>query len=87
MNDPLTREQAREFRLPGWNLRCNLCGSYGGQWVTNGRPGWGDLALCESHRLEYYLEEERHRNEMSRLRKINFEQDIPKPYHGPQVWD
>lgn len=84
---PLTKEQAREKCLVGWNIRCNFCGSYGAEWVSNQRPGWGDLAMCPAHKKEIEDELHRHAVAMERLRNINFEQDIPEPYHGPQVWD
>ena len=85
----MTKEEARNKNLIGWNLKCNLCGEYPATWneSSNSRPGWGFLALCEKHMKEYDDEEDRHRKEMYRLRKINFEQDASGPYHGPQVWD
>ncbi len=74
----LTREQARELCVRGWNIRCNLCGSYGANWIHRtpcARPGWGSLSLCPEHEAEYIAEETRHAAEMRRLRTINYEQE------------
>lgn len=81
MSEPgiLTKDEARRLALNGWNLRCNLCGSYGARWLTGERPGWGSLALCEHHAHELHVEKQRHDKEMRRLRTINFEQDIQRP--------
>jgi len=67
-------EEARKKCLPGWNLRCNLCGEHPASWIPNARPGWGSLALCDKHREYYESELNRHRLELKRLRKINYEQ-------------
>jgi len=40
--------------LPGWNQRCNHCGSYGMSLYPGERPVWGSLALCESCAKEYF---------------------------------
>jgi hypothetical protein len=71
----LSKEQAREQALPGWNIRCNLCGSYGASWLMKARPGWGALALCPTHREEYLAELARHDKAIATLSVINFEQD------------
>ena len=65
---------AMEAALPGWNLRCNLCGEHPAEWLLGERPGWGALALCAEHLAELREEQRRHREAMSRLRTINFEQ-------------
>lgn len=72
---PLTREEAKERRIRGWNLRCNHCGSYGATWHPDMRPGWGALALCPGHSEELGREQARHATEMERLTQVNFEQD------------
>jgi hypothetical protein len=75
-----TLEEARdrpEGAMCGWNVRCNLCGSYGASWLDPwSRPGWGCLCLCEVHKAEWEAEMSRHSIEISRLRTINFEQDV-----------
>lgn len=73
----LTKEQAKEKGVLKWNIRCNLCGSYGADWLSSERPGWGSLALCPEHAVELQAEKNRHDAEMRRLRTINFEQEIP----------
>jgi hypothetical protein len=75
----LTMEQSRERGGPGWNLRCNRCGTYGAEWVPNERPGWGSLALCPAHCAELEAEHERHRLALLELRAVNFEQRRPEP--------
>jgi hypothetical protein len=72
----ISREEAKSKILMGWNIRCNLCGDYGADWVPNARPGWGSLALCPTHKKEYDAEIRRHGDELLRIGKINFEQDI-----------
>ena len=81
-----TREQAKKMELSGYNIRCNLCGNYGADWISEQRPNWGCLALCEVHKNELQNEIKRHNNEMSRLRTINFEQDIPKKIGLPDYY-
>ena len=66
--------EAREKYVLGWNIRCNLCGTYGAEWIRGERPGWGALALCPAHKAELLRERYRHGKEMKRLRTINFEQ-------------
>ena len=67
-------EEAKKACLPGWNLRCNLCGAHPAEWIRNERPGWGSLALCPKHAEKLRNEKYRHEKEMKRLRTINFEQ-------------
>lgn len=76
-----TKEEARKLHLPGWNIRCNLCGDYGADWIPNERPGWGSLCLCDRHKQELNDERRRHNAEMRRLRTINFEQDIERIHY------
>ena len=64
------------------NLRCNLCGSYGAEWLLGERPHWGALALCPKHKAELIAEKDRHEKEMKKLRTINFEQDGRYPIIG-----
>ena len=75
-----TLEEARdrpEGPMCGWNIRCNVCGSYGAQCLEHGtRPGWGCLCLCEIHKAEWDAEMSRHAEVMYHLRKVNFEQDV-----------
>lgn len=71
----MTRDQAKSKALRGWNLRCNLCGEYPAQWIHGARPGWGDLALCDTHKAAFDAEVARHESAMSELRTINYEQD------------
>lgn len=76
VNCNLSKEEAKAKGVLGWNIRCNLCGSYGAEWVRGERPGWGSLALCPKCKAELIAEKDRHAKEMSRLRTINFEQGI-----------
>lgn len=76
-HEVLTEDEARERNVSGWNIRCNLCGSYGAIWVPGQRSGWGSLCLCPTHRGELEAELHRHDAEMARLRTINFEQRVP----------
>jgi hypothetical protein len=71
----ISLKEAKSRCLPGWNIRCNLCGSYGAEWHLGERLGWGALALCPEHSKELCEEYRRHRYKLSRLRTINFEQD------------
>lgn len=80
-----TADQARDAGVCGWNLRCNLCGTYGATWIPNQRPGWGDLALCPTHENDLTAELRRHKDAMTELRHINYEQDLatrPGPEEG-----
>ncbi len=73
---PITCNEARRRCLPGWNIRCNHCGSYGADWTRDGaRPGWGELALCPRHMGEYAAMKERHREELECFRRVRFEQE------------
>lgn len=84
----MTREEARKKALPGWNIRCNLCGEYPAKWFCNQRPDWGSLALCDRHGEELRSELEWHEAEMRRLRTINYEQDMDDSQKvGPLEWD
>lgn len=77
-----TAEAAREAHAHGWNLRCNLCGTFGAGWVPGQRPGWGALAMCPTHRQDLDDELRRHEYAIGELRRINFEQ---KPTTRPAV--
>jgi len=71
-------------------IRCNLCGKSPAYWIPNERPRWGSLALCLEHRTELESARAWMRNELDRLRQINFEQmQIPpeKAFRGPDEWD
>ncbi len=70
-----TADEAKADQVQGWNLRCNLCGSYGADWHSNERPGWGDLALCPTHGKDLTDENRRHDTAIAELRRINYEQD------------
>lgn len=70
----VTLEEALARDAPGWNIRCNLCGSHGARWIQNQRPGWGSLCLCPTHERELNEELARHTNAMIKFRTINFEQ-------------
>lgn len=76
--EPLSLEQAKERCLPGWNLRCNLCGSYGAGWVPKGRPGWGSLALCPRHETEYRAVMLLSDSLLARFRQVKYRQPIPR---------
>ena len=67
---PLSIEEALDFGVQGWNLRCNRCGSYGALWHAGERPGWGDLALCVTHSKELT----QLKNALNELRQVKFEQ-------------
>jgi hypothetical protein len=83
----LTRDLAADPRFggprPGWNLRCNRCGTYGATWTgqrgseayRTERPGWGALALCQPHHDELDAEYERHRRALDTLRHVRYEQE------------
>ena len=71
----MTRGEAKKKCLPGWNLRCNLCGEYPAEWIRGGRPGLGSLALCQKHCADWNAEHKRHHDALSEFRSINFEQD------------
>lgn len=69
-----TLEEARQRTLSGWNIRCNVCSSYGARWRPGDRPGWGDLAVCPPCDEALNAEHERHSLALRRLRAVNFEQ-------------
>lgn len=69
-----TAAQAKELCLPGWNLCCNRCGTFGAEWLPSERPGWGSLALCPPHAEELRAEHERHRAALAELRAVRYEQ-------------
>ena len=69
-----TVDEARAACLPGWNLRCNRCGTYGASWLVEERPGWGALALCPPHADELRAEYARHEEALRVLREVKFEQ-------------
>ena len=71
----ISRDEARKRTLPGWNIRCNLWGSYGASWLPGTRPGWGALALCPEHAEAYLAEIARHKTAIASLSQINFEQE------------
>lgn len=73
----VTREEARDRGLLGWNIRCNRCGSYGADWLPGERPGYGALALCPEHAAELRTEHQRHKQALAVLRRIAYEQDGP----------
>lgn len=85
-NRPLSMDEALDFGLTGWNLRCNRCGSYGAEWMQDQRPGWGALAACPPHRDEVRAELQRHREALARLREVNFHQptrdEVDKQYRS-----
>jgi|1185.fasta_scaffold873829_2 hypothetical protein len=77
-----TPEDARDLPsapMPGWNLRCNRCGTFGADWVPNERPGWGSLALCSADAAELAAEHRRHWRALADLRSVNYEQPVGKP--------
>lgn len=73
-NRALTMEEALDFGLMGWNLRCTLCGSFGAEWVRGLREASGSLAFCPGHRDEWRIEQNRHSAEVTRLSAPNFTQ-------------
>jgi hypothetical protein len=83
----LTKENARKRKIPGWNIRCNYCGSYGAEWISNERLGWGSLALCPYHEEMFLAEQSRHKEFMKKIQTINFEQDIKNDYHKINEYD
>lgn len=77
-NPILSMNEACELGLPGWNIRCNYCGTFGASWLPNERPGWGSLALCPEHRYEFFVRKQA----LHEMRRINFEQpDLPWGRH------
>lgn len=67
-------DEARARGLPGWNIRCNVCGSFGADWIPDLRPGWGALAACPSCAALIEREQKRHRDAMAQLAAVRFEQ-------------
>lgn len=75
----ITTELAAAIPVPGHNLRCNRCGSFGASWTddAHARPGWGRLALCGDDMLEWCEESRRHNEVLRSFRagyRVNFEQ-------------
>jgi hypothetical protein len=70
-----TLDEARAACLPGWNLRCNRCGSFGATWLEGERPGWGALALCPPHGADLKAEHVRHASALLLLREVSYEQE------------
>ena len=70
----MTLDEARSVPVPGWNLRCNRCGSYGAEWLVGERPGYGSLALCPVHARELRDLKARHASELAEARRVLFEQ-------------
>lgn len=66
--------EAREDARHGWNLRCNVCGNFGANWLPELRPGWGCLAACPEHQAAIEVEQKRHAEAMKKLTAVNFEQ-------------
>lgn len=83
-----TEGEARTAGLPGWNIRCNRCGTFGATWTDNAvrteRPGWGALALCPPHKRELEEEHERHAAALRRLREVNYEQPLREAGKEPE---
>lgn len=84
----ITKEEAKARHLQGWNLRCNVCGSYGMQWYHEThirRPSWGSIALCP----ECYRKAQDALSAFLSSIEVKYEQKLEdhEPYHGPQVWD
>jgi hypothetical protein len=77
MTKPLTIEEAKAIPLPGWNLRCNRCGSFGATHEDGDgkRRGYGHFVFCPSCMKEYVAMQERHRLEAEVWQTIHFEQD------------
>ena len=80
MSAPLSRDEARARGLPGWNIRCNPCGSYGAEWVSRidgaaARPGWGCLALCPPCAEALRVGTARHEAAVREMRTVRFEQE------------
>ena len=70
----MNMREARAAFLPGWNLRCNLCGEYPANWIADMRPGIGALALCDQHRLELEKIQDDYKKSLEKFRLIKFEQ-------------
>lgn len=69
----ISKEEAKERCLLGWNIRCNVCGNYGAKWIYGARPGWGALALCPEHEKEYNEMVYRHKEEIKNFTDVKFE--------------
>jgi hypothetical protein len=79
-----TRDQAREQKLRGWNLRCSFCGDYGATWTRT--CSGNEYCFCAAHRKEFDDENHRYAVAIERLKTIHYRQD-PQTYHGPREWD
>lgn len=81
---PLTLEEALDFGLLGWNLRCGRCGSFGAEWIQQvGRMG-NTMAFCPPHRDEIRAEQRRHTEAMHALTAERFRQ--PPQHEVDQAW-
>lgn len=72
----LTQDDARVAGVPGCNLRCNVCGTYGATWMPGERPGWryGNLAACPTDKVAFEAEYRRRATALAELREVRFEQ-------------
>jgi hypothetical protein len=73
----LAEKEAREGLVFGWNLRCNVCGSYGATWQDRvldkpARPKWGALALCPFHKKRLNDTVLEFQAELSQMQVVNF---------------
>ena len=53
VSEQRTMEQARLAAIPGWNISCQRCGSFGALWVEHFLPNRNRQRLCELCRDEH----------------------------------
>lgn len=75
-NKMISKEEAKKRSLPGWNIRCNVCGNYGAKWVNVGKNSRAcTRALCPQHEKEFNEMIYRYGEDMKKFIKVQFEQE------------
>lgn len=75
----LTIEQARERHVMGWNIACQVCGSFGASWAAphplESAQRGNHLRLCPTHRAEWDGLHRRFSDERRALTRVRFTED------------